>query len=53
MTVLLLVLFLAGIGYALSIQDFDASTASWYLGSLSRVFHAGFAQCDLLIYRKP
>ena len=56
MTVLLLILILVVIpavaGYALYVKDFDQATASWYLGSLSRVFHAGFAPGDLLIYRK-
>jgi len=57
MTVLLLILILyvipAVIGYAFYLEDFDQSTASWWLGSLSRVFHAGIAPGDPLIYRKP
>jgi hypothetical protein len=57
MTVLFLILVLVAIpaivGYALYLDEFDQSTASWWLGSLSRVFHAGIAQGDLLIYRKP
>jgi hypothetical protein len=57
MTVLLLFLILfvipAVVGNAFYLEDFDQSTASWWLGSLSRVFHAGIAPGDLLIYRKP
>jgi hypothetical protein len=57
MTLLLLLLILAAIpavvGYALSREGFDEATASWWLGSLSRVFHAGIAPGDPLIYRKP
>jgi len=57
MTALLLFLIpvvsTAVVGYALYQEDFDQSTASWYLGNLSRVFHAGIAPGDLVIYRKP
>ena len=57
MTILLLILVLvaipAVIGYALNVDDFDQDTASWFLGSLSRVIHAGIAPGDPLIYRKP
>jgi len=57
MTILLLILVLvvipAAIGYAFYVEDFGPATASWWLGSLSRVFHAGIAAGDLLIYRKP
>jgi hypothetical protein len=57
MTVLLLILILivipAAIGYALYLEGFDQATASWYLGTLSRVFHAGITPGDPLIYRKP
>ena len=34
-------------------EDFDQETASWFLGRLSRVIHAGIAPGDPLIYRKP
>jgi hypothetical protein len=57
MTMLLLILVLiaipAVVGYALYLDDFDESTVSWWLGSLSRVFHAGITPGDPLIYRKP
>jgi hypothetical protein len=57
MTLLLLILILyvvpAVVGYAFYLKDFDPATASWWLGSLSRVFHAGIAPGDPLIYRKP
>ena len=57
MTVILLILILvvitAVVGYALYLEDFGPSTASWYLGNLSHVFHAGIAPGDPLIYRKP
>jgi hypothetical protein len=56
MTLLLLILILfvipAVVGYTFYLEDFDQSTASWWFGSLSRVFHAGIAPGDLLIYRK-
>jgi len=57
MIVLLLILIpvviLAAAGYALHLEGFDQETASWWLGSLSRVFHVGIAPGDPLIYRKP
>ncbi len=57
MSVILLILMLvvipAVVGYALCLDDFDQETASWFLGSLSRVIHAGIAPGDPLIYRKP
>ena len=56
MTVLLLILILvvipAVVGYTFCLEGFDEPTASWWLGSLSRVFHAGIAPGDPLIYRK-
>jgi len=42
----------AAVGCAFSMKDLDVETASWYLGTLSRVFHAGIAPGDPLIYRK-
>jgi hypothetical protein len=57
MTLLLLLFILfvisAVVGCAFFLEDFDEETASWWLGSLSRVFHAGIAPGDRLIYRKP
>src|ERR1700678_2010413 len=57
MTLLLLLLILAVISAvvvnALHLEHFDQATASWFLGDLSRVFHAGIAPGDPLIYRKP
>ena len=41
------------VSYALYVEDFDQASVSWYLGSLSRFYHAGFAPGDFLIYRKP
>ena len=49
----ILVIIPAVIRYAFRLEDFDQATASWYLGSLSRVFHAGITPGDPLIYRKP
>ena len=48
----ILIVVLASVGYLLYLEGFDHSTASWYLGSLSHLFHAGIAPGDPLIFRK-
>ena len=47
------VIVAAAAACAFYVKEFDESTASWWLGSLSRVFHSGIVPGDPLIYRKP